>query len=264
MSPSAPRWKVEPIPLRLDHKVGIISGAAGGIGVAAARAFVREGAVVGLLDLPGRALDECARTLGESAVQLPCDVSDERSVVSALELWKQRFSRADFVYVCAGRQLHGADGRVGDVALDTWNATIAVNLTGAFLLAKHSLELLCEAPSGSLILCGSPTGLTMSGGGYTAYAASKAGMMSLARTIGADYADRGVRANVIVPGTTRTPLIATLLENETTRDALLTGTPIGRLATPEDLTGIAIFLASDESTYATAATFSIDGGLTQR
>jgi dihydroanticapsin dehydrogenase len=250
--------------VRLDRKVGIISGAAGGIGAAAARAFVREGAVVGLLDLPGQALDECAQTLGESAVPLPCDVTDEASVVAALTLWRKHFHHADFVYICAGRQLHGADGPVGDVGLDTWNTTIAVNLTGAFLVAKHSIELLCQAPSGSLILCGSPTGLTMSGGGYTAYAASKAGMMSLARTVGADYASRGVRANVIVPGTTRTPLIATLLENETTRTALLAGTPIGRLATPDDLTGIALFLASDESTYATAATFAIDGGLTQR
>jgi len=145
-----------------------------------------------------------------------------------------------------------------------WNRTLAVNLTGAFLTIKHTIPLLRAAANGSLILCGSPTGLTMSGGGYAAYSASKAGMMSLARTVAADYAADGIRANIIVPGTTRTPLIAALLEDPARRAALLAGTPIGRLGTSEDLTGIAVYLASDESRYATAATFTVDGGLTQR
>jgi NAD(P)-dependent dehydrogenase (short-subunit alcohol dehydrogenase family) len=89
-------------------------------------------------------------------------------------------------------------------------------------------------------------------------------MMSLARTVAADYADHGVRANIIVPGTTATPLIATLLADPTTESGLIAGSPIGRLGTPEDLTGIAVFLASDESVYATGATFCVDGGMTRR
>ncbi len=104
----------------------------------------------------------------------------------------------------------------------------------------------------------------MCGGGCAAYAASKAGMMSLARTVAADYAADGVRANVIVPGTTRTPLIAELLDDPATHAELLSGTPLGRLGAPDDLDGIALFLASDESRFATGATFSVDGGLTQR
>lgn len=250
--------------MRLAGKVGIVTGAAGGIGSAAVRAFAAEGATVGLLDRDPAMLATVADRLGGRGIALPADVTDEDSVRAAVSRWRQHRAHADFVYVCAGQQLHGADGPAGEVSLDTWNRTLAVNLTGAFLTVKHVIPLLRSAPGGSLILCGSPTGLTMSGRGYAAYAASKAGMMSLARTVAADYAADGIRANVIVPGTTQTPLITALLEDDATRDALLAGTPLGRLGTSEDLTGIAVYLASDESKYATAATFCVDGGLTQR
>jgi NAD(P)-dependent dehydrogenase (short-subunit alcohol dehydrogenase family) len=249
---------------RLAGKVGLISGAAGGIGSRAARVFAAAGATVGLLDRPGAALDAIAAELGDHAVTLPVDVTDEDSVRGALAAWTARFPRADFAYVCAGIQLHTDDGPVGEVSLETWNRTLAVNLTGAFLVVKHSLPALRAAGSGSLVLCGSPTGLTLCGAGSAAYAASKAGMMSLARTVAGDYAADGVRANVIVPGTTRTPLIAELLENPDRHAQLLAGTPIGRIGEPDDLDGIALFLASDESRYATGATFCVDGGLTRR
>jgi dihydroanticapsin dehydrogenase len=245
----------------LAGKVGVVTGAAGGIGSAAVGAFVAEGAHVGLIDRPGVALEKLAAELAGSVTALPTDVTSEAEVSAAFALWNQR---ADFVYVCAGQQLHDVDGPIAEVTLETWERTMAVNLTGAFLTVKHAMGPLCAAPSGSLILCGSPTGLTMSGAGNTAYGASKAGMMALARIVAADYAVQGVRANVIVPGTTQTPLIEPLLEDEPTRAALLAGTPLGRLGTPDDLTGLAVFLASDESRFATAATFAVDGGLTQR
>jgi NAD(P)-dependent dehydrogenase (short-subunit alcohol dehydrogenase family) len=250
--------------MRLEGKAGIVTGGAGGIGSAAARAFAAEGATVGLIDRESSALSAAAAHLGGRGLALPADVTDEDSIRAAVAEWRRHHDHADFVYVCAGQQLHGEDGPAGEVSLDVWNRTMAVNLTGAFLTVKHTIALLRAAPSGSLILCGSPTGLTMAGGGYAAYAASKAGMMSLARTVAADYAADQVRANVIVPGTTQTPLIATLLDDAPTRAALLSGTPLGRLGTSEDLTGIAVFLASDESRFATAATFCVDGGLTQR
>lgn len=250
--------------MRLVGKVGLVTGAAGGIGSAAARAFAKEGAVVGLMDRPGEMLDQLAVDLGDHGRSLPCDVTDAASVCQAIDAWDKLHHRADFVYVCAGVQLHGEDGPVGDVSIETWNQTIAVNLTGAFLTVKHSIRLLCAADAGSLILCGSPTGLTMAGAGYAAYAASKAGMMCLARTVAADYSHAGVRANIVVPGTTRTALTSRLLDDCAMSAALLAGTPIGRLGLPEDLVGIAVYLASDDSRYATGATFTIDGGLTIR
>lgn len=249
---------------RLAGKSGVVTGAAGGIGAAAARAFVAEGAFVGLLDRPGPGLDALAAELGDAAVALPADVTGEAEVAGAFGAWAAARPHADFVYICAGQQLHDVDGAAGDVSLETWDRLIAVNLTGAFLCVKHSIGALCAAPSGSLILCGSPTGLTLCGGGNTAYGASKAGMMALARIVAADYAAQGVRANIIVPGTTQTPLIEPLLADPVVKAELLAGAPIGRLGTPDDLTGIAVFLASDESRYATGATFAVDGGLTVR
>lgn len=249
---------------RLRDKVGVVVGAAGGIGSAASRAFVAEGAIVGLMDRDVTQLHRLGTQLAGCGRPIPCDVRSDTAVVAAFAEWAAEFGRADFVYVCAGIQLHGRDGAAGVLPLEVWEETMAVNLTGAFLAVKHAIPLLQASGSGSLILCGSPTGLTMCGAGYTAYAASKAGMMALARTVAADYAATGIRANVIVPGTTKTPLISALLEDEAKRDELNAGTPIGRLGTPEDLTGIAVYLASDESRYATAATFCVDGGLTSR
>jgi NAD(P)-dependent dehydrogenase (short-subunit alcohol dehydrogenase family) len=249
---------------RLAGKLGVVTGAAGGIGGAAARAFAAEGATVGLLDRLGAGLDKIAAELGDTAIALPADVTSEAEVAAAFATWGRRHDRADFVYICAGQQLHDVDGKAADVSLETWERTIAVNLTGAFLTVKHAMPALCAAGSGSLILCGSPTGLTLSGAGNTAYGASKAGMMALARSVAGDYAADGVRANIIVPGTTRTPLIEPLLNDERIHAELLAGAPIGRLGTPADLTGIAVFLASDESRYATGATFPVDGGLTVR
>jgi NAD(P)-dependent dehydrogenase (short-subunit alcohol dehydrogenase family) len=249
---------------RLKGKSGIVTGAAGGIGSAACRAFAAEGAFVGLIDRPGPALDALALELGDAAVALPADVTSEAEVAAAYAVWDRQRPHADFVYVCAGQQLHDVDGRIGEISLQTWERTLSVNLTGAFLCVKYAMTALCAASAGSLILCGSPTGLTMSGAGNTAYGASKAGMMALARIVAADYANQNVRANVIVPGTTRTPLIEPLLADEDVHAALLAGAPIGRLGTPEDLTGVAVFLASDESRYATGVNFAIDGGLTVR
>jgi NAD(P)-dependent dehydrogenase (short-subunit alcohol dehydrogenase family) len=249
---------------RLNGKVGVVTGAAGGIGAAAVRAFVAEGAHVGLLDRPGEPLTRLTEELAETVTALPADVTREGELAAAFARWTDLRGRADFVYVCAGQQLHGADGPIAEVSIETWDRTIAVNLTGAFLTVKYAVGPLSYAPAGSLILCGSPTGITMCGAGNTAYAASKAGMMALARTVAADYAKDGVRANVIVPGTTETPLIAALLNDDHTRAELVAGTPLGRIGTPGDLTGIAVFLASDESRFATGATFCVDGGLTQR
>lgn len=252
------------VPQRLAGSVGIVTGAAGAIGGAAARAFRDNGAVVGLLDRASSTLDELAEEFGDSGVPLAVDITDENQFRTAMAGWADRFGRADFVYVCAGIQLHGLDGPVGEVSLETWQRTIEVNLTGAFLSVKHTIDLLSAARSGSLILCGSPTGLTMCGSGYAAYAASKAGMMTLARTVAADYGHAGVRANVIVPGATRSPLIATLTSDAGRYEQLLAGIPVGRLGTPDDLVGVAVFLASDESRYATGANFCIDGGMTLR
>lgn len=249
---------------RLAGKRAVITGAAGGIGSAAARAFVAEGAEVGLLDLPSSALTALARELGAAAVAIPTDLTEESSVSASFARWAELSSGLDVVYSCAGIQLHGQDGLVHETSLEIWHRTFGVNATGVFLTLKHALPLLMSSGGGSVIICGSPTGITMSGAGYAAYSSSKAAAMALTRVVAADYAVHGIRANTIVPGTTSTPLIATLLADDARRQELEHGIPIGRIGTPQDLVGVAVFLASDESSYATGATYAVDGGLTQR
>jgi len=249
---------------RLTDKRAVITGAAGGIGGAAARAYVAEGAFVGLLDRAGEALDRIAADLGGRAVALPADLTDERSIVDAVRRWSVAQSGLDVVYACAGVELFGSDSVAHQTSLDTWERTYAVNATGVFLTLKHTLPLLMASGGGSVIICGSPTGLTMSGAGQIAYSSSKAAAMALTRIVAADYAGHGIRANTIVPGTTATPLIADLLADDDRRAALEHAAPLQRIGTPRDLVGIAVFLASDESSYATGAQFAVDGGLTQR
>jgi NAD(P)-dependent dehydrogenase (short-subunit alcohol dehydrogenase family) len=248
--------------MRLDGKIVAVTGGAGALGGAIAHGLVNQGATVILLDLAAPALQQQARELGARAIAL--DVRSEFDTQAAFDGLERKFGRLDAIVICAGVQMHGQDGPAADVGLDVWQKTIDVNLTGAFLSAKHALPLLVAAQQSSLILIGSPTGLTMSGSGYTAYAASKAGMMALGRVIAADYAHAGVRANVVVPGTMNTPLIEELLATPEVHDALLASTPIGRLGRPEDLVGVTTWLVSDESSFATGGVFAVDGGLTAR
>jgi NAD(P)-dependent dehydrogenase (short-subunit alcohol dehydrogenase family) len=244
--------------------VTVITGAASGIGRAAAEAFVSEGAVVGLLDRDEAGLARLVAALGSAAFVLQADVADEASVRNAFEEVRRRHGRLDVLYNCAGIQLHGQDSRAHELPLEVWRRTLDVNLTGMFLCCKHGIALMLEGGHGSVINCASPTGLTGCGAGYTAYSSSKGGIFALTRVLAIDYARDGIRVNSVVPGTTQTPLIEALLADPETRGSLEAGTPLGRLGTPQDLTGIAVFLASDESAFATGATFMVDGGVTIR
>jgi NAD(P)-dependent dehydrogenase (short-subunit alcohol dehydrogenase family) len=236
-----------------------VTGAAGGLGGAIARALAADGATVLGMDLPTA---WGGRDASPSVIPVGMDVGDPASVEHGFAAIDP--AALDALVVAAGVQLHGQDGPAADVEMEVWNTTISVNLTGAFLTLKYALPLLSTAARSSVVLIGSPTGLTMSGAGYTAYAASKAGMMSMARIVAADYARHGVRANVVVPGTMRTPLIEPLLSDPAKHQALLDASPIGRLGEPADVVGVVRWLVSDESSFATGGFYAVDGGLTAR
>jgi NAD(P)-dependent dehydrogenase (short-subunit alcohol dehydrogenase family) len=249
---------------RLLNRVTVITGAGSGIGRAAAEAFAAEGAIVGLLDRDAAAIDRVASSLGPSAFVLPTNVADEPGVRSAFEEVRRRHGRLDVLFNCAGVQLHGRDRRAHELPLEVWTQTLTINLTGVFLCCKSGIALMLEGGTGSVINCASPTGLTGCGAGYTAYSAAKGAIFSLTRVLAIDYARDGIRVNSVVPGTIQTPLIEPLLTDPEMRTTLIEGTPMGRLGTPQDLAGIVVFLASDESRFATGATFVVDGGLTIR
>jgi NAD(P)-dependent dehydrogenase (short-subunit alcohol dehydrogenase family) len=250
---------------RLDGKIAVVSGAGSGIGQGAAGAFVREGAVVWLLDRNAEAIEETAAALGENARPLPCDVSDEASVDEAFARVRETNGRLDVLATYAAVQLIGEDAPIHETSLDVWERTHAVNLRGVFLTCRAGARLMIEAGNGgSIINCGSPTGLTMCGGGWTAYGSSKAGVMGLTRIMASDLARHGIRVNGIVPGSIVTGLTQKLYDDPDTRAFLTSLHPIGRVGTPDDMNGIAVFLASDESSFATGAHFFVDGGISVR
>ena len=246
---------------RLEGKTALVTGAASGIGRAVASRFVAEGATVYFADLNYEAAVTAAKEAGSaSAKALLMDVSDENSVENAYATAHQD-GPINVVVANAGVQLFGQDARVGDLDLDVWEKTIRINQRGAFLTLKHAVRALAGA-GGSIICTGSPTAVVACGGTFTAYTSSKAGVHGLARVVAADYAAEGIRVNTVVPGYTETPLVQTIADDPEQRAGLVNSTMLGRAGTAADVEGIMVYLASDDSTYATGGIFTIDGGLT--
>jgi NAD(P)-dependent dehydrogenase (short-subunit alcohol dehydrogenase family) len=230
-----------------------VTGGSGGIGSALVIGLSGAGAQVYNLDLSPTDFELPAQFIA-------VDVTSELSVKAAMA----QIPKLDAIVVSAGIQLVGKDARIEDVSLDTWQRTIDINLTGAFLSLKYALPKLVASGSGSAVLIGSPTAISMEGGGYSSYAASKAGMMALSRVIAADYKEKGVRSNVVIPGAMNTPLIKKIWADPEKRAALVAGTPLGRIGEPAELVGLVNWLVSTESSFATGASYAVDGGMTAR
>lgn len=244
--------------MRLEGKVALVTGAARGIGEAIARLFAREGAKVAIGDIlesEGEATAADIRRLGGVAGFIRLDVTDERAWQRAVRAVEDLYGKLDVLVNNAG--LVDRE-RIVDTPLELWERVMAVNITGVFLGTKHTIPAMRRAGGGSIINISSAFGLI----GTTnrpAYTASKGGVRLFTKTTAIEYAKEGIRANSIHPGFVLTPMTATYPTEE--RIAL---TPMGRLATPEDIAPGALFLASDESRFMTGSELVIDGGLTAR
>ncbi|MDP9904842.1 SDR family NAD(P)-dependent oxidoreductase [Arthrobacter bambusae] len=246
---------------RLDGKTALVTGAGSGIGLAVAQRFVAEGARVYFADINLEAAEKAAAVTGSALAQaLRMDISDEASVIAAYAAVAED-GPLDVVVANAGVQLFGQDARVGDLDLAVWEKTVSINQRGAFLTLKHAVRAM-EGRGGSIICTGSPTAVVACGQTFTAYTSSKAGVHGLARVVAADYAAAGIRVNTVVPGYTETPLVQTIADDPVSRAGLVNSTMLGRPGTAADVEGIMVFLASDESAYATGGLFTVDGGLT--
>lgn len=254
---------------RLAGRTALVTGAASGIGRAVATAFAAEGATVWFADRDAdgaeRAAGAATAETGATCHPLTVDITDE-ALVEAAYARVRAAGDLDVVVANAGVQLFGQDAPIADLDLDVWHRTVAVNLTGTVLTVKHAVRsMLANGPDhrgGSIVVVGSPTGLNGEGRDFTAYSTTKAGVHGLTRTVAAAYADRGIRVNTVVPGYTETPLVTAISGDEDARSAIVGRTPLGRAGTPSDVTGIAVYLASQESSFATGALFRVDGGMT--
>ncbi|MFJ4029599.1 SDR family NAD(P)-dependent oxidoreductase [Paenarthrobacter sp. NPDC089989] len=248
---------------RLEGKTALVTGAGSGIGRAVAQRFVAEGATTYFADINLEAAQKTAATTGsEHAIALAVDISDEDSVREAFAT-VTRGGPLHIVVANAGVQLFGQDAKVGELSLEVWEKTVTINQRGAFLTLKHAVRAM-EPNGGSIICTGSPTAVVACGQTFTAYSSSKAGVHGLARVVAADYASAGIRVNTVVPGYTETPLVQTIADDPVSRAGLVDSTMLGRAGTAADVEGIMVYLASDESAYATGGLFTVDGGLTAK
>jgi NAD(P)-dependent dehydrogenase (short-subunit alcohol dehydrogenase family) len=251
--------------MKLKGKVAVVTGSAVGLGRAVADRYAREGALVVVADTDvaeGTAVVEQIHQRGGQGIFVRTDVSEEREVSALLQAALTEYGRVDVLYNNAAVLFHDRDARVHELSLELWERVLRVNLQGTFLCCKHAIPHMLKQGGGSIINLGSPTGLSGCAPNLTAYSTSKAGIFGLTRVMAAAYARDGIRVNALVPGTMDTPMNAPLLGDAATREAYRQAVPMGRLGMPCDMEGIAVFLASEDSSYCTGGIYTCDGGLT--
>jgi NAD(P)-dependent dehydrogenase (short-subunit alcohol dehydrogenase family) len=237
---------------RLEGKVCVITGAASGIGAESARLFAAEGARVVGVDLAEGA---------EGEIAIEADVRDEEQVRAMYERTRQELGRIDVLFNNAG--INPTDDRSAtETSLEAWQRVQDVNLRGVFLCCRHGIPYLLAGGGGSVINTASFVAVMGAAVSQISYTASKGGVLALSRELGVEFAQRGVRVNALCPGPVNTPLLRELFakDEEQARRRLI-HLPMGRFAEAREVAQGALFLASDESSYVTASTFMVDGGL---
>jgi NAD(P)-dependent dehydrogenase (short-subunit alcohol dehydrogenase family) len=237
---------------RLEGRVCVVTGASGGIGAATIECFQREGARVVGADL-------AAGAPGDLSLQI--DVTDEQQVSEMYARAGSELGRIDVLFNNAGIS-PSDDASVLDTTLTAWERVQDVNLRGVFLCCKHGIPHLLEAGGGSVINTASFVAVMGAATSQISYTASKGGVLALSRELGVEFARRGVRVNALCPGPVDTPLLQELYASNPEQAARrLVHVPMGRFARAEEIANGALFLASDESSFVTASTFLVDGGL---
>jgi NAD(P)-dependent dehydrogenase (short-subunit alcohol dehydrogenase family) len=237
---------------RLDGKVCVITGAASGIGAETARLFAEEGARVVGVDIAEGA---------EGELTLRADVSDEHSVRDMYEQAAQEMGRIDVLFNNAGINPTD-DASALDTSVETWQRVQDINLKSVFLCCKYGIPHLLDAGGGSVINTASFVATMGAATSQISYTASKGGVLSLSRELGVEFGKRGVRVNALCPGPVNTPLLQELFAKDPAETARRTvHLPMGRFAEAREIAQGALFLASDESSYVTASTFLVDGGI---
>jgi NAD(P)-dependent dehydrogenase (short-subunit alcohol dehydrogenase family) len=250
---------------RLQGKVAMVTGGAGGIGAATARALAREGASVVIVDIDGDRAEQTAdgiRNTGAEAIWERADLSDETAVAAVVRSSVAHFGRLDVLHNNAAlteSEFLSQDTQVTDLSLEVWDRTIAVNLSSQMLTCKHVIPEMVRGGGGSIINMSS--GASLKGDRTrTAYGVSKAGVNTLTMYVATGHGKKGVRVNTIVPGLIITDAVRAHLTDDIL-ESLGRATLTPYLGQPDDIANLVVFLASDESRYTTGQMIAIDGGM---
>jgi NAD(P)-dependent dehydrogenase (short-subunit alcohol dehydrogenase family) len=249
--------------MRLQDKVALITGAAGGIGASSARKFAAEGALVACADLDGDGAERTASRIedaGGRAVALTVDVSRDEDCRRMVAETEAAFGRLDVLFNNAGI-MHPADDDAVGTEEDVWDLTMAVNAKGVYLGCKHGIPALRRAGGGSVINTASFVAVMGAATPQLAYTASKGAVLALTRELGVLHARENIRVNALCPGPLHTELLMKFLDTDQKKQRRLVHLPMGRFGEADEMADAALYLASDESSYVNASTFLVDGGL---
>ncbi len=244
---------------RLDGLVAVVTGGCSGIGLATVRRFAEEGATVVIGDLDEEGGQRVAAEVGGTFVRV--DVSSKEDVDALFATAKQAHGSVDIAFNNAGIS-PPEDDSILSTDLDAWRRVQEVNLTSVYLCCKAALPYMLEQGKGSIINTASFVAVMGAATSQISYSASKGGVLSMSRELGVQFARRGVRVNALCPGPVNTPLLQELFAADEERAARrLVHVPMGRFAEPQEIANAVLFLASDESSFITASTFLVDGGI---
>ncbi|GAB3455533.1 3-oxoacyl-ACP reductase [Actinophytocola sediminis] len=244
---------------RLRDRVAVITGAASGIGLATARRFAEEGALVVGVDLNTEAITALAEELGGDAIT--CDVTDEAAVEAMFAHVVDTHGRVDIAFNNAGIS-PPQDASILDTGIEAWEHVQRVNLTSVYLCCKYVLPHMRRQGKGSIINTASFVAVLGAATSQISYSASKGGVLAMSRELGVEFAREGIRVNALCPGPVNTPLLKELFAADAERaQRRLVHVPMGRFAEPEEIAAATAFLASDDASFITASTFLVDGGI---
>lgn len=250
--------------MRLENKVAVITGAGSGIGRETALLFAREGArvvVVDVNDAAGEKVVDELRSANGQAVYTHADVSKSADAESMIRTAEDTFGRLDILFNNAGIS-HPKDDDAVTTEEDVWDLTMSINLKGVFLGCKHGIPALRRAGGGSIINTASFVAVLGAATPQLAYTASKGGVLAMTRELATIHARENIRVNALCPGPLRTELLMKYLDTEEKRQRRLVHIPMGRFGEAHEIAKAVLYLASDESSFTTGATFLVDGGIT--